>query len=270
MKKTILVGITAFVLGTCVWNTEVVSEAKSKEIVMVEGSSRKISTNYSDYQEVTSDNKKKASVKAGDFFVLVKAKKKGTVTISYKGVEDSKGKAYTVNVLAKKTVKNKSKKALNRVVKGLGKGTEYAFVDFNYDGIEDLYYNGKIAYYNYGTNKVVTKNYHFKDIYISKKTKKVLGVYKDKYQRVTDFFVYTCEYFEPDTSKLFSLSATGTGYRTYTEDGTKEYAVNKPYAYYDTGYDQDDYDYQAYSEEEVIKQVKKKMPDCKKLELTVR
>lgn len=74
--------------------------------------------------------------------------------------------------------------------------------------------------------------------------------------RKTEFFEYFSSLYEINPTKVFDLVDTAAGYRKYTTAGLKEYGIkdaNAIYSFYDTHYDQDDYDYIGYTKEELTK-----------------
>lgn len=247
--------------GLCL-SFRVQAKTIKKDITLLQGSIRKVAMDSTDVELLKVTNRKVA-VTAKDFFVNIKGKKSGKVFITYKISALKNTYKYNVTVLPVKRVKKKANHELKKVFTELPQGTKYIYFDFNGDGIKELFYDGRIVFFDYGKNKCESRKYDFKNIYISKKNKRILAIYQNP--TTTSDFIYRSGFYCPSKEKVFGLDFTGTGFREYTADGRLLYSANAPYAYYDNFYDQDDYDYEALTEKQVIQRLKKKMPGCKKL-----
>lgn len=103
----------------------------------------------------------------------------------------------------------------------------------------------------------VDKKYKIKVTILPKKktnktaTKK-LNKYLKKLPESTKYaFVYFSEVYQANMTKIFKMESLGIGFRQYTEAGKAQYGVQEDYAYYDDSYDQDDYDYEGWTEEAI-------------------
>lgn len=264
--KTYALLLSMIFLGLCM---PVRAEAKTikKNVTVLQGTTRKIPMDSTDVEQLKVSNKN-ISVTAKDFFVKVKAKKAGKTTITFKIKALNQSYKYTVTVLSAKKVEKAAHKKIKAYYSKLPKGTRYAYLDLNQDGVRELYHSGKIIYYDYKKNKCAVQKCGFKELYRSSKSKYILAVYQKP--RKTTEFIYWSEYFVPSNEHIFRLDATGTGFREYTEEGKNVYGANAPYAYYDYGYDQDDYEYEALTKDQVIKKLSKKIPGYKKVVLKTK
>ena len=265
MKKTIMVIMSFFVVGILFCGPSVSAKTITKSLKLLQGTTRYVEHNSSDVKKLKVKNKKYISVKGKSYLIKVTGKKVGKTSFTYRPCGDKNGYKCNVTVYSVKKVKKKADKALKKVLKKLPNNTSYAFVDFNKDGIKELFYDGKITHYDYVKNKCYTKDYGFKEIYQSKKTKRIYAIKNEPIE--TDCFTYFSEFYTVSLTKLFALTGEGTGFRTYTEKGLQEYNASAPYAYYDDHYDQDDYDYEALTESDVNARIEEKMPGYKKVVL---
>lgn len=261
MKRLIGGSILIFTLGLLfVFGIEVSAKTIQKEVVVLEGATRSVSMDSSDVENLKVKGKKYAAAKAKAYKIVVTGKKKGNATITFKLPEQEIYYKIKVKVLSVKKVKAKSKKQLKKYLQRTGKGTKYIYADLNQDGIQELYLSKKIVYYDYVKNEICTEKHNYKTIYTSPKTKKIYVIYRKP--RKTDEFVYFSGIYEPKTSKVFGLKDTGKGFREYTEKGLKEYAVENPYSFYDYYYDQDDYEYESLTEEQMKERLEELIPDA--------
>lgn len=234
-----------------------------KNISVVKGATRVVEMDSTSVDDKMVSIKKVASIKVKDFCVKIKGLKKGKTTCTFSIPEINKKYIIHVTVLSKATVKKESTQALQQYLDKKAEGTRYIYVDLNKDGIKELVLKKKIVYYNYETHKVETVKNNYSTIYICNKNDTIYCELKK--QRKTKAFVYFSEFYQPNLYKVFALDGTGTGFRKYTAKGKRMYGVTADYAYYDTTYDQDDYDYEAFSQQEMKKRIAKKMPKYKKL-----
>lgn len=242
------------------------AEAKTvkKNVTLVQGTTRKVSMDSTDVKSLKVSGKKYVSVKAKDFYVKIIGKKPGKAEISFKIPEINKTYKIKVTVLSLKKTKKTAHTQLKNYLKKLNPGTAYMYTDLNWDGINELCLKNKFVYYDYQKKKLTTAKHNFSDIYTSKKTKKIYGIFRK--QRETKEFVYFSGLFEPVATKVFALEETGQGFRSYTEEGMKVYGTEKPFAFYDDHFDQDDYEYEDMTQEEMEKRLNKLVPNAVKLE----
>lgn len=258
-----LLSVLATLLICCVcFSPEALAKVKREKVVMLQGSTRIVPMDSTDVKNLKI-KKNNIKVTAKDFAVTIKAKKvgKSVITYSIPGLKDKY--RIDVKVLSLKKVKKASTAKLKKAQKKLAKGAKYAYYDLNRDGIKELLTPGKITYYDYAKKKCVSKKYNFSDIYVSKSSDMFLMIYEKP--KKTEEFTYLCEYYKPRTAMIFDLADTGTGYRQYTDAGLSVYGAALPYSYYDFGYDQDDYEYEDMSEEEVSADMRQKVPGYKKI-----
>ena len=239
------------------WITE------EKEICVLKGATRMLEMETTSVDDKKISVKKVASVKIKDFYVKIKGLKKGKTTVTFSIPEINKKYIIHVTVLSKSKVRKKSQKALEEYLDKKTDGTKYVYVDLNRDGLKELFLKKKIAYYNYETQKVETVRHNFSSVYTCKKNTMLFCELKKK--RKTKEFTYLSEFYTPDLYQVFALEGTGTGFRKYTTRGKKVYGVSENYAYYDYGYDQDDYEYEAFTKQQMKNKIAKKMPKNKKL-----
>lgn len=141
-------------------------------------------------------------------------------------------------------------------------------MDLNNDGVSEVFSDNGITYYNYATKKSVTKDYKIGNLYAGKNSKTLLITRPQEEIRKTEFFEYFSSLYEINPTKVFDLVDTAAGYRKYTTAGLKEYGIkdaNAIYSFYDTHYDQDDYDYIGYTKEELTKKLLESIPNAKEV-----
>ena len=239
------------------WITE------EKEICVLKGATRMVEMETTSVDDKKVSVKKVASVKIKDFYVKIKGLKKGKTTVTFSVPEINKKYIIHVTVLSKFKVGKKSQRALEEYLDKKSDGTQYIYVDLNRDGLKELLLKKKIAYYNYETQKVETVQHNFSSVYTCEKNTMLFCELKKK--RKTKEFTYLSEFYRPNLYHVFALDGTGTGFRKYTTRGKRVYGVSANYAYYDYGYDQDDYEYEAFTKQQMKNKIAKKMPKNKKL-----
>ena len=252
LTKRIITGAGMLVAGLAIMSNT--SEAKmklvKKNISVIQGSNRSVEMEATDVNKLKIKGKKYAKVTVKDFQVKIKGKKAGKVTVTFKIPDAGKKYKITATILAKKKTNKTATKKLKKYLSKLPEGTQYAFVDINKDGIKDLYLEDQFVYYDYQKKKCKTKAHNFKEIYISTgNQKRIYTLLKEP--RETESFVYFSEVYEADMKKVFKMESLGIGFRQYTDSGKIEYGVLEDYAYYDDSYDQDDYDYEGWTEEAI-------------------
>lgn len=262
MSKVTFV-LSFLMLGVVLSSRPVSAKPVTQNLEMLQGSTRCIEYNCSDVKKIAIKNKKYISVKGKSYMIEVTAKKAGKTSFTYRLPEDKKTYKCNVKVYSLKSVKKKATAKLKKQLAALPQGTSYTYLDFNKDGVDELFHDGNITYYDYVKNKCRTVDYGFQEIYTSPKTKRIYVVKKKPLK--TDFFAYFSEFYTVSSFELFTLTGEGTGFRTYTKKGLKEYSAKAPYAYYDDHYDQDDYDYEALTEEEMNARIEEKIPGFKKI-----
>ncbi len=258
--------ICVVVLLVCCFSISVQAEewtTVETDISVIKGATRMVEMETTSVDDKKVSVKKVASIKIKDYCVKIKGLKKGKTTVTFSIPEIQKKYIIHVNVLSKFKVQKKAKQALKQYLKKRSKGTRYTYADLNKDGIDELVLKKKIMYYNYETGKIGMQKHNFSSIYTCKKNNTIYGVLKK--QRKTKEFLYISEFYKPNLYEVFQLEGTGTGFRKYTDKGKKVYAVTENYAYYDYSYDQDDYEYDAFSKSEMWKRISKKMTGYKKI-----
>lgn len=266
VTKKIIIGAGMLLTGLVIMSNT--SAAKTtlvkKNISLIQGSTRSVEMDATDVKKLKIKGKKFAKITAKDFYVKIKGKKAGKVTVTFEIPAVEKKYKITAIILAKKETNKKSIKKLNKYLSKLPKGTKYAFVDINKDGIKELYLENKFVYYDYQKKQCKTKAHNFKEIYISTgKQKRIYTLLKEP--RETESFVYFSEVYEADGQKIFKMKALGIGFRQYTDKGKLEYGVPEDYSYYDDSYDQDDYEYEGWTEEGITTWLKEN--NYKKIEM---
>lgn len=132
--------------------------------------------------------------------------------------------------------------------------------DFNQDGIEEYYCDGKIFYYDYEKNKVISKRFFtpkecakMKKIYYSAKRHLLYAQLEGKMAVQFAFF---------DRKKIIGREHREIYFlKIKDKKGENHYILN------DESYDQDDYWYQPYTEEERNRFLKKQIPDAKEIKI---
>ena len=271
MKRVGKVLGVLFVLCMCVFVGGNVSQAKvvKKTVVVLKGASKNINLSGGPFKKKVSNKNVKVKEDKEALTLTVTGKKVGTskITVTY----SKKSKAqYTVKVLSQSKVKKTSDGKLKKYVKKLKKKTQYAYVDINNDGVKEVFHHGGFTYYNYITKKLVTKKYGIKTLYVSQESDKIFAMLQDDKVRNEEEFVYFSAFYELDLTKVLDLKDPNTGYRRYTDAGKKAYGVTKDYSFYDYLYDQDDYEYEAYTQEELAERLKTEMPKIKEVKMKTR
>lgn len=161
---------------------------------------------------------------------------------------------YKIIVLAKEKVKKKARKMLKKVV-GNRRGIQE---DFNQDGVEEYYCDGKIFYYDYETEKVISKRFFspkecgkIQKIYYSAKRHLLYAQLEGKTAVRFVFF---------DRKKIIGREHREIYFlKIKDQKGENQYILN------DESYDQDDYWYQPYREKEMWQYLEKQIPDAKEI-----
>ena len=263
--KRVSIVLSFLMLGVVLSVRPVSARTVTQNLKMLQGSTRCIEHSCSDVKKITIKKKRYISAKGKSYMIKVTAKKAGKTSFTYRLPGDKKNYKCNVTVYSLKSVRKKAAAKLKKQLSALSEGTLYTYLDFNKDGVKELFHDGRITYYDYAKNKCRTVDYGFQEIYTSKKTKRIYVIKKKPLE--TDCFIYFSEFYKVSPFKLFALTGEGTGFRTYTEKGLQEYSAKAPYAYYDDHYDQDDYDYEALTEEEMNARIKEKMAGYKKVVL---
>ena len=267
-KKLYLFASVCFLITLC-FASSVAGDAKTikKNITILQGHYRKIPYNSTDVKKMEVSSKR-LQVKPGDYSIRIRAKKAGKESFSFQPVGIKTRYCYTVTIRPLKEVRNEADKKLGNKMKRLPLGTKFACIDLNKDGIKELFYPGKIVYYNYQKRKCETQKFPASELYVSDESKMIFAI--RSFPEKQEAFSYTSMFLIPSETCIFRLDDTGTGFREYTENGKEEYGAKNPYAYYDYCYDQDDYDYEDLSEDEVREKVQKKMPGIHKIRMKKR
>lgn len=241
-----------------------------KSITVLEGTTLQIPINYSDTNNLQCSDYEIAKVVTKDFYFTITGKQSGTCIATFQSPDNEDSFRYTITILPKNEEVKKAKQAYNAYLKKCKKGTKYAYTDLNHDGIKELYFADKIVYFNYQKQTLSTKKHSFKKLYVCNRNTLLFAELKKP--RKTKNFIYYSAFYEFENTKPFAFSKNGKGFRTYTKVGKETYGVKGDYAFYDTHYDQDDYDYQSYTKKAVEKKRKKYMPAYKlvKLKKTVK
>lgn len=266
MKKTFL--LAAFALLCLVTALPVHAKTIKKNYVIMQGGTRGIKVKTNLVKKKTSNKKISAKFNREYMSLIVTGKKAGKSALTYWYGKGKTKYRYTVTVLSKTKVKSLAKKKLKKYVSTLPEGSNYSYVDLNNDGISEVFSDNGITYYNYVTKKCVTKDYKIGDIFASKNSKNILITRSADEIKKTDFFEYFSSIYKVNPTKVFDLVDTATGYRKYTAAGLKEYGIKNPnaiYSFYDTHYDQDDYDYIGYTKEELTKKILESIPNAKEV-----
>lgn len=259
-----------------------------KPYVVMEGATREITPDSFKVKYSVNNNKivsvikdkpqmySTVSPKAGagyTYGILVKGKKCGTTKITFK--KAGKKTVYTVKVLSKAFVKKQSKKALNKYIKKYAGKDNCSYMDFNGDGIKEVYHDGKFTYYNYAINKVVTKDApvtEYDRLYASYKNHLLYAAYNEDDNSTgsyEDDAIDCGRFMLFNEAKVFDFLDYDVRIGKYVKP--KEYVGDKYvegtdyYLLRDSGYDQDDYWYEPYTEEEKEEYVSKNMPDKKEI-----
>ena len=260
--------ITGVIAAACILaGTVTKCEAKTDEKIVVAGGGEKvISTDV--YKTKTSvNNRKKVKVykqflDASDKISILADKPNKALFI--KGISDGKARVtvktttgktvYNITVLPKEKVKKKAQKMLKKVVKN----KRGIYDDFNQDGIEEYYSNGKIFYYDYEKNKVITKRF-----FTEKENSKIQKIYYSPKRHLfyAEMEGKTAVHFVlVDREKIIGRVDREIRFlKVKDKKGKINYILN------DESYDQDDYWYRPYTEEEMNKFLKKQIPDAKEI-----
>lgn len=267
MRKIRTTGVLVIACIMAVFGRQNTAEANKKTAV-VEGGEKVLTTDV--YKTKTSVNNKKkvkvckqyldASDKISiladkpDKALFVKGIKPGKAQVK---VNTTTGKTiYEITILSKEKVKRKAHKLLKKTAKNK-KGI---YVDFNQDGIEEYYYNGKIFYYDYEKNKVIAKRF-----FTEKEIRKIQNLYYSPkrhllYAKMEGKTAVHFVFF--DREKMLGRRNREIRFLKVKDKKGKTY-----YVLNDESYDQDDYWYQPYTEEEMNKFLQKQIPDAKEIPL---
>ena len=266
MKKTILFAVFAILcLGTAL---PVHAKTIRKNYVVMQGGTRGIKVKSNLAKKKVSNKKISAKFNSHYMSLVITGKKAGKSTLTYWYGKGKTKYRYTVTVLSKSKVKALAKKKLKKYVTALPEVPNYSYVDLNNDGVSEVFSDNGITYYNYATKKCVTKDYKIGNFYAGKNSKTLLITRPQEEIRKTEFFEYFSSLYEINPTKVFDLVDTAAGYRKYTTVGLKEYGIkdaNAIYSFYDTHYDQDDYDYVGYTKEELTKKILESIPNAKEV-----
>lgn len=272
-----------FTIGTA--NAKSNIKTVKKFIVVMEGATRELSDYEEAGEKIKVGNKKIATFMKnkpysgvsrennGVYLTLLKGVKAGKTTITI--TRKKERVVYKVTVYSKKSIQEKAKKALSAYKKKYEKLETFAYVDFNGDGVKEIYHAGAFTYYNYAMKKVVTKNLSMKKastLYISPKKKLMFEVLKSpieiKDNRMSRTVYGKFYYFNEE--KVFHPYDSGVAVSKYKYPQdyvpAKDYIKGKKYFFIDDShYDQDDYWYEPFTKESVTTFIKKKMPGIKKI-----
>ncbi len=124
-------------------------------------------------------------------------------------------------------------------------------------------------YYNYRNSKLQSRDNEYKDFYVGSKGNFYGYLKETKYQAYLSDddeatasnaeFIVLGEYVKFDDHYIFQPEGEGCGLRKYTEKGKKAYGQANDYAFYDYGYDQDDYEYSSFTDAEMMKRMNAKI-----------
>lgn len=259
--KKYLCGI--LVLTALLFTTSIQAKEVKKNVTILKGDKTVVDMDSTDVENFKISDINVIDAKAKDFKVKISGKKIGTSKITFSISDIDKNYTINVKVVNLKDIKKTANKVIKKRLKKVNAGKKYMLVDLNKDGIKELCLNNKVIYYDYKIGKLQTKKYDLKEIYVSNKNNNLLVVHNKP--RSTKEFIYASTIYKIDKSGIFKLQDTGKGFRQYTEKGLEVYGVDKPYAFYDNNYDQDDYEYEAYNKKEMKKLMKKYIPKYKKL-----
>lgn len=296
LATTTIMAILLMAVTFSITATEVsAKKTKTKTLVVMEGGTRvlpcdtfKAKVKISSKTKVTVLKNQKSGVtkvvpKTYDrtYGFLAKGKKAGKTTITV--TTPSTKYIYKVTVISKKSVQKASKKALTKYAKTLKDTKQCAYMDFNGDGVKELYHDGSFTYYNYVVKKVVTKPYNASEgntkftqvssLTIDPKTYMMLAIPSKEIM-----------YGTPDDSEYEDFSGIIYGRFAFMnremvfdiENDTIDvlkYAKPKAfvgesyvegtdyYCYHIDGYDQDDYWYMPMTKEELDANLKTCMPN---------
>lgn len=269
-------------------------KVKKINLDVMEGTTRLLTADLTQ-KKFANSNKKKATVvkkkrsafgtiatesECPYYNTLVLGKKAGKTTITVK--KKKKKFVYTVRVLSKTSVQKAAKKALQKYAKTLSNTKQCAYVDFNGDGVKDLYHDGFFSYYNYAVKKVVTKEAPMKGIgklYLSPKTHYLFAT-PQKETKVGDpdpeYKQYSGDLYGEflffNEEKVFDFASHRAQLIKYAEpkefvgedyvEGTDYYCIKIPDC------DQDDYWYISYTEAERDKKLQEWMPGMVEVPMT--
>lgn len=265
MRKIGMTGVLVIVCFMAVFCRQNMAEA-DKKIVVAEGGEKVLTTDV--YKTKTSVNNGKkvkiyqqvldASDKIStladkpDKALFVKGVKTGKAQVR---VKTTTGKlTYKITILSKENVKKKARKMLKKEMKNK-KGI---YMDFNQDGIKEYYCNGKISYYDYEKNKVITKRF-----FTEKENRKIQKLYYSPkrhllYAKMEGKTAVRFAFL--DREKIIGRQNREIRFlKVKDKKGKIYYIIN------DRSYDQDDYWYQPYTEEEMNAFLKKQIPDAKEI-----
>lgn len=209
-----------------------------------------------------------------EYGFLIKGKTSGITKITVTTAQ--KKYIYTVTVVPKKSIQKAAKKALTKYADTLKNTNQCAYMDFNGDGVKELYHDGYFSYYNYVLKKVVTKPFSNKSItkvsslLVAPKSHLMFAIPSnelligdpDPDYAIYSGSIYGCFAFFNE-EKVFDLLSNVYFLKyqypesfvgdTYVK-GTDYYCLQVP------GYDQDDYWYEAYTKKEMDQKITDLLP----------
>lgn len=273
-------------------------KTEKKEIVVMEGATRllmnapnRVTYKINDKRTATVLKDKIASFSTVawrsdeyEYGLLLKGKKAGKTTITV--TTSSKKYIYTVTVISKKSVQDASKKALTKHANTLKNTKQCAYMDFNGDGIKELYHDGNFSYYNYVLKKVVTKPYisdksitQVSSLLVDTKSHIMFAIPKEErfigdpdpnYAMYSGYIYGSFAFFNEE--KVFDILSKHVHFLRYQqpeeflgdryEEGTDYYCLEVP------SYDQDDYWYEAYTKEEMDQKLDEFLPNAVQVKFT--
>lgn len=219
-----------------------------------------------------------------EYGFLIKGKKSGKTKITVTTAQ--KKYIYTVTVVSKKSVQKASKKALTKYAGTLKNTKQCAYMDFNGDGVKELYHDGYFSYYNYVLKKVVTKplsdklitkvssllvapKSHLMFAIPSKET--LIGDPDPDYANYSGSLYGWFAFFNEE--KVFDLRSDVSFLKYQNPEvfigdnyvkGTDYYCLNVP------SYDQDDYWYKAYTKKEMDQKITELLPNTISVKFTTK
>lgn len=211
-----------------------------------------------------------------DYGFLIKGKISGKTKITVTTAQNKY--IYTVNVVPKRSIQNAAKKALTKYADTLKNTNQCAYMDFNGDGVKELYHDGSFSYYNYVLKKVVTKPFSDESItkvsslLVAPKTHLMFAIPSTELLKgdpEPDYATYSGTIYGQfaffNEEKVFDLFSNVYFVKyqnpeefvgdTYVK-GTDYYFLQVP------SYDQDDYWYEAYTKKEMDQKIAELLPDA--------
>lgn len=276
------------------------SKTVKKDIVVMEGATRLLThdTYHATYKvsnkntaTVIRDRLSSYSTVASrddsyEYGFLIKGKKAGITKITV--TTPTKQYIYNVTVVSKKSVQKAAKKALTTYADTLKETKQCAYMDFNGDGVKELYHDGYFSYYNYVLKKVVTKPYssdksitQLASLLVAPKSHLMFAIPAKELligDPDPDYAIYSGSLYGRfaffNEEKVFDLLSRNVYFLKYQfpeefirdnyVEGTDYYCLQV------TGYDQDDYWYEAYTKEEMDKKIAVLLPDAINVTFTAK